>query len=164
MILLNTVLVASDFGETSRAALDYARSLARAFGAKLHLLHVVDAVVATSAAEFFPNGTRDLQAELVEEASRNLDALLTADDRERLGAVPAVRISGSVASTIVEYAKQAHVDVIVVGTHGRGPVAHFFMGSVAEHVVRNAPCPVLVVRPNEHDFIIPEPVGVYSRI
>jgi nucleotide-binding universal stress UspA family protein len=164
MILLNTVLVASDFGETSRAALDYGRALSRAFGAKLHVLHVVDAVVATSAAEFYPDGTQDLAAELVEEASRNLDALLTADDRERLGAVPVVRASGSVAATIVDYAKQAHVDVIVVGTHGRGPIAHFFMGSVAEHVARNAPCPVLVVRPNEHDFIIPEPVGVYSRI
>jgi nucleotide-binding universal stress UspA family protein len=71
MILLNTVLVASDFGETSRAALDYGRTLSRAFGARLHVLHVVDAVVATSAAEFYGRDA-DLEAELVEEASRNL--------------------------------------------------------------------------------------------
>jgi nucleotide-binding universal stress UspA family protein len=115
-----------------------------------------------SAAEFY--SATDLETELVEEAQRSLDTLLTDDDRERLHAVTSVRASGSVAATIVEYAKQTHVDVIVVGTHGRGPVAHFFMGSVAEHVVRHAPCPVLVVRPNEHEFIIPDPVGVHTRI
>jgi nucleotide-binding universal stress UspA family protein len=162
MILLNAVLVATDFGETSRAALDYARNLAKAFGGRLHILNVVDTAVAVSAAEFY--SASDLETELIEEAQRGLDALLTKDDRERLHVVTAVRASGSVAATIVEYAKETHVDVIVVGTHGRGPVAHFFMGSVAEHVVRHAPCPVLVVRPNEHEFIIPDPVGVHARI
>jgi universal stress protein A len=162
MILLNSVLVATDFGETSRAALNYGRNLAKAFGGTLHLLSVVDTAVAVSAAEFY--SASNLETELVEEAQRGLDALLTTDDRERLHAVPAVRASGSVAATIVEYAKQTHVDVIVVGTHGRGPIAHFFMGSVAEHVVRHAPCPVLVVRPNEHEFIVPDPVGVHARI
>jgi universal stress protein A len=164
MILLNTVLVATDFGETSRAALDYGRNLAHAFGGTLHLLNVVDTAVAVSAAEFYPTSSRDVRTELIEEAHRGLDALLTRDDRERLHAVPAVRASGSVAATIVEYAKQTHVDVIVVGTHGRGPIAHFFMGSVAEYVARHAPCPVLVVRLNEHEFIIPDPVGVHARI
>ncbi len=163
MILLNSVLVATDFGETSRAALDYGRNLARAFGGRLHLLHVVDAVVLTSA-EFYPQGTRDLETELVEHANKGLEALLTKTDCERLHAVPAVRVSGSVAATIVEYAKQTHVDVIVVGTHGRGAIGHFFLGSVAEQVARTAPCPVLVVRPNEHEFIVPDPVGVSARI
>jgi len=105
-----------------------------------------------------------MKTTLIDEAQKGLDALLTRDDRERLHAVTAVRSSGAAAAAIVEYAKQTHVDVIVVGTHGRGPVAHFFMGSVAEHVVRHAPCPVLVVRPNEHEFIIPDPVGVHARI
>ena len=56
------------------------------------------------------------------------------------------------------------MDVIVVGTHGRGAIGHFFLGSVAEQVARTAPCPVLVVRPNEHEFIVPDPVGVDARI
>lgn len=86
------------------------------------------------------------------------------EDRDRLRAEPAVRVSTSVAGTIIEFAKQTHVDIIVVGTHGRGPVGHFLMGSVAEHVVRNAPCPVLVVRPNEHEFIVPDPVSTATRI
>lgn len=164
MILLNSVLVATDFGETSRAALDYGRNLARAFGGRLHLLHVVDAVVPMSAAEFFPRGTSDLETELIEHANKGLEALLTDADRERLHAVPAVRVSGSVAATIVDYARHTHVDVIVVGTHGRGAIGHFFLGSVAEQVARTAPCPVLVVRPNEHEFIVPDPVTVSARI
>ena len=164
MILLNSVLVATDFGNTSNAALDYGRNLARTFGGKLRLLHVVDAGVMVSAAEFYPAGAGDLEAELLSKASAELDALLTEEDRVRLRAEPAVRASSSVAGTIIEFAKQTHVDIIVVGTHGRGPLGRFLMGSVAEHVVRHAPCPVLVVRPNEHEFIVPDPVGVYTRI
>ena len=91
MILLNSVLVATDFGETSRAALNYGRNLAKAFGGTLHLLSVVDTAVAVSAAEFY--SASNLETELVEEAQRGLDALLTTDDRERLHAVPAVRAS-----------------------------------------------------------------------
>jgi nucleotide-binding universal stress UspA family protein len=164
MILLNSVLVATDFGDTSSAALAYGRNLARAFGGKLHVLHVVDRVVATTAAEFFPTRSGDLETELVQSATKRLEALLTEGDRAMLGVEPAVLVSGSVAATIIDYAKRRHVDLIVVGTHGRGPVAHLFMGSVAEDVVRNAPCPVLVVRPNEHEFILPDPVAVHARI
>jgi len=163
MILLNSVLVATDFGDTSAAALAYGRNLARAFGGKLHVLHVVDRVVAVTAAEFYTASSGDLETELAQAAAKRLDALLTEGDRA-MGVEPAVRVSGSVAAAIIDYAKRTHVDLIVVGTHGRGPVAHLFMGSVAEEVVRNAPCPVLVVRPNEHEFILPDPVAVHARI
>ena len=60
------------------------------------------------------------------------------------------------AREIVSYAASAHIDLIVMGTHGRGPVAHLFMGSVAERVVRTASCPVLIVRHPEHEFIRPD--------
>ena len=98
----------------------------------------------------------------MESASKRLEALL-AEDRAAF-AEPAVLVSRSAAATIIDYAKRRHVDLIVVGTHGRGPVAHLFMGSGAEQVVRSAPCPVLVVRPNEHEFILPDPVAVHARI
>ena len=106
----------------------------------------------------------DLQSEVDDSARKQLDTLLTVDDRTRLNAKAVVRVSAATADAIVEYARKAHVDVIVVGTHGRGPVAHLFLGSVAEKVVRTAPCPVLVVRPNEHEFILPDPVGIAARI
>jgi nucleotide-binding universal stress UspA family protein len=164
MIVLNSVLVGTDFGETSTAALAYGRNLAGAFGGRLHLLHVAEQVTATAAAEFYLEDLVELQRAVEESASKQLNALLTPDDLARLSAKPVVRVAPDVARAIVEYAKAAHVDVIVIGTHGRGAVSRFMMGSVAEKVVRTAPCPVLVVRPNEHDFVLPDPVGVHTRI
>jgi universal stress protein A len=164
VILLNSVLVATDFGDTSTSALEYGRNLARTFGATLHVLHVAQRVAPLAGAEFDTTNLGDLQADVMEAAQRQLDALLTDDDRTRLYAKPMVMASAAVAPAIVAYAKETHVDVIVVGTHGRGMVSHLLMGSVAEHVVRNAPCPVLVVRPNEHEFIVPDPVSAAARI
>jgi universal stress protein A len=164
MILLNSVLVASDFGDTSEVALTYGCNLARAFGAKLHVLHVVDRVTATGVAEFHPAGLDDLQDDVEESAQKRLERLIAGSDAARLGATPVVRTSAAVANAIVDYAKEADVDIIVVGTHGRGPVAHLFVGSVAERLVRIAPCPVLVVRPNEHGFVLLEPVQVAAQI
>ena len=56
---------------------------------------------------------------------------------------------------IVRYAKDREIDLIVLGTHGRGGLAHVLLGSVAERVVRKSPCPVLTVRPTEHQFVMP---------
>jgi universal stress protein A len=164
MIMMNAVLVATDFGETSNAALVYGRNLARTFGARLHVLHVAQRMSATAGEEFFPGDLEALQADVVERASNRLEVALTDNDLKILGATPVVRVSADTAGAIIGYAKEAHIDIIVVGTHGRGPVSHLFMGSVAEHVVRHAPCPVLVVRPNEHEFVVPDPVGVHARI
>jgi nucleotide-binding universal stress UspA family protein len=166
MILINTVLVATDFGKVSEAALTYGRDLARTFGANLRVLHVVDNVVARAASEFYPTGPGDLQKDLEVSAERYLDRLVTDDDRTRLSAKSVVVVSASPADAIVDYAKRTHVDIIVVGTHGRGPVSHLFLGSVAEKIVRHAPCPVLVVRPNEHEFVVPDavPVAAVARV
>ena len=164
MILMNAILVATDFGETSDAALVYGRNLARTFGARLHVVHVAEDVRATAGQELYAGDLHELQAEVVETATTRLRSSLTADDLTVLGATPAVRVSSNPANAIIEYAKEVHVDIIIVGTHGRGPISHLLMGSVAEHVVRHAPCPVLVVRPNEHEFVVPDPVGAYTRI
>ena len=162
MILMNSVLVAFDFGETSRSALTYGKNLARAFGGRLHVLHVAN-VISTSAAQFCPEGPGEPEAKASEIALNQLYSLLAAED-----ALPyanaAVRVSPSPAQEIVEYAREIHADVVVIGTHGRSGVSRLLMGSVAENVVRNAPCPVLVVRPHEHEFIIPDPVSVATRI
>jgi nucleotide-binding universal stress UspA family protein len=164
VILMNAILVATDFGETSKAALVYGRNLARTFGARLDVLHVAQKISATAGEEFFPGDLEGLQADVVERATHRLETALNGNDLTMLGATPVVRASSDAARAIVDYAKEAHIDIIVVGTHGRGPVSHLFMGSVAEHVVRHAPCPVLVVRPNEHEFVVPDPVAVHARI
>ena len=67
------------------------------------------------------------------------------------------------ALTIVEYAELNHIDLIVTGTHGRGAVAHLLMGSVAERIVRTAPCPVLTVRHPEREFVVPDALVAIAR-
>lgn len=156
MIRLNNILVATDFSAASEAALNYGRDLARTFGSTLHVVHVTDDVMIRFSGEgtmtFLPN----LQTE-VENAARNrIDALVTDEDRSQLRAQPVIRTSLSPAETIVEYAKEHGVDLIVMGTHGRKALAHLVMGSVAERVVRAAPCPVLTVRHPEHEFLVPD--------
>ena len=161
MILLNSILVAFDFSETSNEALTYGVNLTRAFGARLHVLHVAD-LISTSAAQFFPEGPGDPEANASELALRYLRDVLAAAGAE--DATAEVRVSSEAAKEIVDCAKSHHADIIVVGTHGRSGVSRLLIGSVAEHVVRNGPCPVLVVRPKEHEFVLPEPVTTAARI
>jgi nucleotide-binding universal stress UspA family protein len=79
--------------------------------------------------------------------------LVTPEDRTHLNARPVLLTSSTTAFAIVEYAKQENIDLILVGTHGRGAFSHLLLGSVAERVVRTAPCPVLSVRHPEREFI-----------
>jgi nucleotide-binding universal stress UspA family protein len=65
-------------------------------------------------------------------------------------------VSDSPAEEIADYARDASIELIVVGTHGRTGVSHLLVGSVAERVVRTAPCPVLTVRHPEHEFVVPD--------
>ncbi len=161
MILLNSILVAFDFSDTSMHALTYGKNLAHAFGGRLHVIHVAD-VISTSAAQFYPAGPTEPEAKATQLALNQLHDVLSAEGAST--AFAEVRVSPSPAQAIVDYAKETHADVIVVGTHGRSGVSRLLMGSVAETVVRTAPCPVLVVRPREHEFVLPEPLTADVRI
>ncbi len=161
MIQLTSVLVAVDFSEASRNALNYGRNLARAFGGRLHVVHVAD-VISTSAAQFYPEGPGEPEAKATELATTQLRTYLAAENAgdARIG----VRVAPDAAEAIIDYAEEIHADLLVLGTHGRTGVSRIIMGSVAEHVVRRAPCPVLVVRPQEHEFVLPDPVSAAARI
>jgi nucleotide-binding universal stress UspA family protein len=144
---LKNILVATDFSVVSEAALLYARELAHAFKGALHVLHVTDNVIAGAiGVEGYTTDWAALQREVDDAARKQLDAIVTDEDRRTLTAKTLVKTSNSPAQAIVSYANDAHIDLIVVGTHGRGGMAHLLMGSVAEWVVRTAPCPVLTVR------------------
>ncbi len=157
MIVLRNILVATDFGEAADVACTYGRGLARAFGATLHLVHVVDDIVAraTSMASFGMDLTR-MQDEVERGARARLGDLLTDDDRTALGARAVVLRSTNAGQAIADYAAEHDIDLIVAGTHGRGAVASFFVGSVAERLGRVAPCPVLLVRHPEREFVLPD--------
>jgi universal stress protein A len=95
------------------------------------------------AAEAFPAPLGDMLAQWQEQARVRLQGLVP--EAERAGVMVAVQV-GSPFQEIVGYAEAQHIDLIVIGTHGRGPIGHMLLGSVAEKVVRRAPCPVLTVR------------------
>src|SRR6266542_3286761 len=151
MIALKHVLVATDFGPAADTALVYGRQLARRFGATLHLLHVAE--------NFFLRPTITDPYALKAAVARRLEDRLTAADRRDLRARATLETSDHPANEIVEYAKDADVDLIVMGTHGRAGLSHLLVGSVAERVVRTASCPVLTVKQPEHEFVLPDAAG-----
>ena len=163
MIKISKVLVATDFSEASTSALVYGREFARTFGAALHVLHVVENPTAWVGAEAFSVDFVRLQAEIEASAQNTLDRLINEEDREQLKAVAAIRTGSAPALEIATYAREEGIDLILMGTHGRGMMGHLLMGSVAEKVVRIAPCPVLTVRHPEHEFIQPDALMSVAR-
>ncbi|HJZ76056.1 MAG TPA: universal stress protein [Vicinamibacterales bacterium] len=164
MILLRKILVATDFSEPSDAALAYGQELARTFGAQLLLAHVVDDV---SARAYGPDGCLvadpELQRDVEAAALHRLEGLISGEDREMLRAEPVILTSHVPASALVQYASTRAIDLIVMGTHGRSGISHLLMGSVAERVVRTAPCPVLTVRHPEREFLRPDALVAVTR-
>lgn len=164
MILLRKILVATDFSEPSDAALAYGQELARTFGAQLLLAHVVDDV---SARAYGPDGflvaDPALQRDVEAAALHRLEGLISGEDREMLRAEPVILTSHVPASALVQYASTRAIDLIVMGTHGRSGISHLLMGSVAERVVRTAPCPVLTVRHPEREFLRPDALVAVTR-
>ena len=162
MIVLKNILVATDFSEPSTKALIYGRDLARSYQAALHVLHVTENVLVRYAPEV-GFAVPELQADLDRAARQQLDKLITDDDTRTLRVVPAIESATNAAAAIVAYATAQEIDLIVVGTHGRGAVKQLIMGSVAERVVRTAPCPVLAVRAHEREFIAPDALVVTAK-
>ena len=164
MIALKRVLVATDFSEAADTALRYGRALARNFGAELVLLHMAEDITARLfAGEGYGAMLPEVQANVEAVARKQLDERLVDNDPKPLPAAGEVITSSAPAATIVTYAKDHRIDLIVLGTHGRGGFAHMLMGSVAERVVRTAGCPVMVVRHPGHDFVVPDTLVAASR-
>jgi len=162
MIVLKKILVATDFSEAAGAALSYGRALARAFGARLHVVHVVDDMYLRLGGDAYAAVLPELQQDVEQSAREQLEALVVDNDPTPLPTDLIIR-EGAPAQEIVKYAKDTDIDLIVVGTHGRGAVAKLLMGSVAERVVRTASCPVLTVRHPEHEFVVPDLPAASAR-
>lgn len=155
MIELKRILVPTDFSEYSQQAMTYACAFAEQFDADLHVLHVLQdlvAVVPEPGVVFPPPG--DYMGELKASAERALVEIPDPAWAEGRTIVRGTR-QGPPFLEIIRYAKENDIDMIVLGTHGRGGLAHVLLGSVAEKIVRKAPCPVLTVRPGEHEFVMP---------
>lgn len=153
MVAIKSVLVATDFSESSARALDYGREFARTTGARLHVMHVVDDPRAQYSLEMTPSWLLGVQENVEASARERLANQLTDDDRRQLRARGIVHMAVSAADAIVAYASSEGIDVIVIGTHGRRGLAHMILGSIAERIVRTAPCPVLTVRRPAHECL-----------
>jgi nucleotide-binding universal stress UspA family protein len=147
MISIKRILVPTDFSDCAVPAVRYAAELADKFAAELVLLHVVpDAVLALPDAVMpTPVPAADLQS-LTDAGHEGLAHLIAAEKLEARHPRAEVRI-GSPATEIIAAAKDLHADLVCISTHGRGGLARVILGSVAELVVRQSPCPVLTVRP-----------------
>lgn len=163
MVVLKNVLVATDFSEASDAALTYGRDLARSYGATLHVLHITESVLVRFSIEAPIAYLPDLQTQIDDAARRRIDALVTEEDKTTLNAKSVVMTSVGTAEAIVQYAKDHRIDLIVIGTEGRRALAHVLMGSVAERVVRLAPCPVLTVRHPQREFVAPDALVAVAK-
>jgi nucleotide-binding universal stress UspA family protein len=140
------ILAPTDFSEFSKQALKSALDLAQTFGAKLLLLHVVEPPPYPIEGLVPSQLGANLLDDLERQASNELAALLP--EAQGLQVDVARRVSvGIPYRKIVEVAGEEKIDLIVMTTHGRTGITHMVMGSVAERVVRTAPCPVLTIRP-----------------
>lgn len=145
MATISHILVPVDLGESSERTVDYAKMLARPFRASLLLLHVVPNPYARMTSEAYVPPLQAFLDEVKSDARNQLNQLLSGSARSEFNAEAVVEV-GDPLWAIVEYAKVRKSDLIVMGTHGRTGVAHLMLGSVAERVVRTAPCPVLTIR------------------
>jgi nucleotide-binding universal stress UspA family protein len=148
---LKRILVPIDFSDTSKQAFQYALQFAEQFGCEIVLLHVVEpesVIAGTSLAiEVFAQPEDDTTA-----AKAELATLAVSSCGCPNSVTSAVRI-GHAPNEINKAAKDLDVDLIVIATHGFTSWRHLCIGATAERVVRTAPCPVLVVREKEHEFV-----------
>jgi nucleotide-binding universal stress UspA family protein len=147
MITISRILHPTDLSKNSRAALRYASDLARHYHADLHLVTVVDTRGFTGSIaepEFFP---MDFLQDYMKETETKLTEL-TFEGMQHCGKIVREVFSGTPYTEIIKYVDKSGIDLIVMGTHGYTGIKHLLIGSVAENVVRRAPCPVLTVRPD----------------
>lgn len=153
MIALKKVLLATDFSDCAKTAEEYASAFADQFQAELHVLHVVvDTNWATPDFGAALAMTPGYFEQIEKEAKRAIDKIVMESVKRGGPGIGVVRL-GNPPLEIVKYADENAIDLIIIGTHGRGGFVHLLLGSCAEKVVRKAPCPVLTVRPAGHQFV-----------
>jgi len=146
---IGKILVPVDFSEHSQKALRYALAFARQFDAEVLLVHIVEQMVYPGDWMYPPLAVTDFAAEKREQM---VDRLRTLAAGSGVKTQHMVRL-GRAWQEVVEIAREQKADMIILATHGYTGLKHVLLGSVAEKIVRHAPCPVLSVRPEERDFL-----------
>lgn len=156
MIELNKILVPVDFSESSEKSLQYGISMAEQYKAQLCIFSVIDDRIFDDTL-FVVYAEQEIRHNRKQVYEEHLEKKL-ADIKKKhptLKLYQCVKL-GIAFVEIVKFAQEQDVDLIVMGSHGRTGITHLLIGSTTEKVVRKAPCPVLTVRPKEHDFVSSE--------
>ena len=151
LLSIKKILVPVDFSSLSKKAFKYALRLAQQFKTEMALIHVLEPAVPPTFDGLPIEPPPPEEGSPV--AEKNLRTLISSARTAGVPKVKSVFRRGLASHEIVEAAKDLDVDLIVIATHGYTGWKHFCIGSTAERVVRAAPCPVLVVREKEHEFI-----------
>ena len=155
-IQIKKILFPTDFSENSEHALNYALILAKLTQAELQLLHVIEPLTYPPAGELFGPMLDEVELTMKMEVAfqRQLDERV-ATLKNEYPRVYGRQATGNPFLEIIRAAHEGGFDMIIMGTHGRSGLAHVLIGSVAEKVVREGPCPVLTVKHPEHKFVEP---------
>jgi nucleotide-binding universal stress UspA family protein len=151
-IKLQRILVPIDFSDHSKNALKYAITFAQQFKASIDLIYVVEPTIYPADFSFGQIGFPNVEEELQAHGNEELETLIKKEISGKVAARKAVR-TGKPFYEINQYAQERDIDLIIIATHGHSGMEHILFGSTAEKVVRKAPCPVLVVRTGEHEFV-----------
>lgn len=147
------VLATTDLSPESFSAVQYASHLAEGQGAKLSIIHVVHSI-SLAYTDFVPPVDMTNIEQAIEEAARAKLEQWVKRHLKRHGRVTIELRSGVIDEAICAYAEECGASVIVIATHGRRGLTHVVLGSVAERVVRSAPCPVLVIKPPKAAIVV----------
>ncbi|NQV32235.1 MAG: universal stress protein [Phycisphaeraceae bacterium] len=158
MRTIKSILYPTDFSEHSQVAIPLALDLAKRYDAELHCLHAVD----TTHEYFMQGGTvapmmaKPLSSEALLEEAHNRMADFVAQHVSQAGnSVLTVVVEGKPFEQVIRYARDKHIDLIVMGTHGHSALASMLLGSVTEKVIHKAPCAVLTIRHPQQVFKTP---------
>lgn len=153
MINLKTILVSTDFSENSDHAIPYAAELGKKFNAKVILVHVVAYPVYPVSYEITVD-VATLRNELEAAAMKLINERADKIRAEGVEVETVVEV-GTAFVEIIRSARHRNADLLIISTHGWSGMKHLLLGSTAERVVRKAPCPVLTVRAQEREFVMP---------
>ncbi len=151
-VSLKKILVPQDFSDYSLHAMRYAVTFAQLFKSELVVLHIVEPIVYPADFSFGQVSIPAMEEEIRKHSEEQLNELVEKEIPDEIRATPIIRM-GKPFIEIVEVAKIENADLIVISSHGRTGMDHVLFGSTADKVVRKAPCPVLTIRPHEHEFI-----------
>ena len=155
MITLKSILVPTDFSKQSQSAIRYGIEFAQKFGAKLHVLHVVqDVAIFLPEMGFINPSTVSSIEPILQAAGKSLADFLEPYKHNKIELISHCQ-EGNPLDEIISLATDENIDLIILGTHGHKGLAHLFLGSLAETLVRKSPCPVLSLRNPEHEFVTP---------